>query len=260
MNIKPCSVALLPILFFAAASAAQAQISGFSGFAKTNGTAVSSGASLTLTSNVGSEAGSAFDSTPQNIGSGFDTSFLYTVGGDKSADGITFTFQNDPRGTSALGSGGGYLGYGGVGSITKSVAMELNFNLTNSTGLDTNGGIGTPTTISGGVNLASGQPVSVHLVYDGSSLTETLMQSGNVFTVLYQVGRLQTVVGSPDAYVGFTGSDGGSASTQTISNFSFQNAPVPEASTAVSFGLFLALGLGGLAATARKKPVHHTGS
>ena len=243
--------------FTLAAPAAYAQVSGFSAFAPVNGSAVNSGTSLALTSNLLSQTGSAFSSTAQDISRGFDTSFVYTVTGAQAADGLTFTLQDDPRGTAALGSGGGYLGYGGGSSaIVNSAAVEFNFNQSNSTGFDTNGGIGTPTNILNGVTLAAGAPVGVHLVYNGSTLTETLTQSGNTFSVLYNTGSLQTALGGSSAFVGFTGSDGGGASTQTVSAFSFANSPaaVPETSTTISFGLLLALGLGGVAVT-RKKPL-----
>jgi hypothetical protein len=238
-----------------AAPAAQAQVSGFSAFAPANGSAVNNGASLILTNNGGSEGGSAFAFAPQNISDGFHASFVYVVGGDAAADGFTFTLQNDPRTTSALGAGGGYLGYGGgTSAITNSVAVEFNFNQSNSTGLGTNGSIGTPTNILNGVSLASGQPILISLGYDGSVLTESLMQSGNTFTVNYAMGSLQTVLGGPNAYVGFTGSDGGGSSTQTVSGFSFQNSPaaVPEASTLFTFSLLL-VGLTGALVTSRKK-------
>ena len=257
LNVTSYLTALIVALAAVSAPAAQAQITGFSGFAPTNGTAVNNGASLTLTSNVGSEAGSAFNLIPQNVASGFDASFLYTVSGDKSADGLTFTLENDPRGTSALGSGGGYLGYGGNGGITQSAAIEFNFNLSNSTGFDTDGGIGTPTGIGNGVSLASGLPVAVHLVYDGTVLTETLTQAtsggSNVFETHYTTGSLQGVLGDQAAFVGFTGSDGGSASTQVVSSFSFTPAAVPEASQTASLGLLLLLGLGGLVVAAWRK-------
>ncbi len=255
MNIKSSLLALTT--FALAAPAAHAQISGFGTFAPANGSAINNGNSLTLTSNTGSEKGSIFASAAQNISNGFDASFVYTVTGTQTADGLTFTLQNDPRGTAALGSGGGYLGYGGgTSAITNSAAAEFNFNQSNSTGFDTNGGIGTPTNILNGVTLASGSPVGVHLVYDGATLTETLTQSGSTFSVLYNTGSLQNALGSSSAFVGFTGSDGGGASTQTVTNFTFANSPaaVPETSTTVSFGLLLMLGLGGIA-VARKKSV-----
>lgn len=253
MNIKSSLLALTA--FALAAPVAHAQISGFGTFAPANGSAVSRGTSLALTTNGTSQDGSAFSSTTQDISQGFDTSFVYTVTGAQTADGLTFTLQNDPRGTAALGSGGGYLGYGGgTTSIVNSAAVEFNFNQVNATGFDTNGSIGTPTNILNGVTLASGSPVGVHLVYNGSTLAETLTQSGNTFSVLYNTGDLQSILGGSSAFVGFTGSDGGGASTQTVSNFSFTNSPaaVPETSTTISFGLLLMLGFAGYA-VARKK-------
>ena len=134
------------------------------------------------------------------------------------------------------------------------MAVEFNFNQSNSTGLDTDGGIGTPTNILSGVSLASSQPVAIDLSYNGSTLTETLTQSSNTFSTVYATGNLQTVLGGPAALIGFTGSDGGGSSTQTISSFSFANSPatVPKASTTVSSGLLLALGLSGVVLAKKK--------
>lgn len=253
MNIQLSLFALAALAV--AAPAAHAQISGFGAFAPANGNATATGTSLVLTHNTGSENGSVFSSAAQDISRGFDTSFVYTVTGARTADGLTFTLQNDPRGTAALGAGGGYLGYGGgTSAITNSAAVEFNFNQSNSTGFDTGGGIGTPTSILNGVTLASGSPVGVHLVYNGSTLAETLTQSGSTFSVLYDTGDLQSALGGSSAFVGFTGSDGGGASTQTVSNFTFTNSPaaVPESSTTISLGILLMLGFA-CYAVARKK-------
>ncbi len=235
MSIKFYSAALLAALATVTASTAHADISGFGGFAPTNGSAVNNGSSLTLTSDGGGQAGSAFNSTVQDITQGFDTSFLYTVGGARQADGLTFTLQNDPRGTAALGGGGGSLGYsagGGATAITNSVAIGLNFfnfggfTPTNNTQLGTNGTFNTPVAIGGGVTLYNGTPVNVHLAYNGTTLTETLAQdsgngNGNYFITTYNTGNLQTVLGGRTAYVGFTGADGGLTSAQSVSNFAF---------------------------------------
>src|SRR5438132_1121972 len=48
---------------------------------------------LTLTDNGGGEAGSAFNTTPQNIGN-FVAAFTYTASGNKAADGTAFVIHN----------------------------------------------------------------------------------------------------------------------------------------------------------------------
>lgn len=84
-----------------------------------------------LTNNTVSEISSLFLKTPVDVRS-FDTafSFLMSGGSEDHADGLTFCIQNDPRGASAIGAAGGYLGYGlaepwNTPGITKSVAVEF---------------------------------------------------------------------------------------------------------------------------------------
>ena len=150
-----------------------ADINGFSAFTL-NGGATSDGTTLTLTDGAGSEARSAFNNAVQNITS-FTTAFTYTDVGGGGADGFAFVVQNDPRGTAALGGGGGAIGYGDPTHITNSAANVYNIynGGTIGSGYSTNGGkeIG-PT---GPVNVASGNPIRVTLSYGGGpTLMETL--------------------------------------------------------------------------------------
>ncbi|HEX8912397.1 MAG TPA: hypothetical protein VF796_08550, partial [Humisphaera sp.] len=78
---------------------------------------------LTITTPNNNQASSAFYNTKQSV-LNFTAEFDYTVtSGQPTADGFAFVLQNDPRGTAALGAGGGTLAYGGTGGITKSVAL-----------------------------------------------------------------------------------------------------------------------------------------
>lgn len=201
------------------------QAGSFSSPAMTNGL-------LTLSDSSGSQARSFFFQYPQYIGA-FKASFTYQAAGNKAADGITFCIQNDPRGSAALGGNGGGLG---VSGIVPSAELELNvytggsnlsgFNwqtngLTGASGA--NGGYITP----GSVNLKSGDPIGVSLYYAGGqlSLTFTDAVASASFSTNFYVGDLTEVVSNITAYVGFTGSDGGSTSIQTITNFSFVSIP-----------------------------------
>jgi hypothetical protein len=81
----------------------------------------------------------------------------------------------------------------------------------------------------GSVNIANGDPITMSLYYNGSTLALTVVDSGPVATNKYSttlaVGDITADLGSTSAYVGFGGSDGDAASTQIITNFTFVSLP-----------------------------------
>jgi len=188
---------------------------------------------LTLTDNGANEARSAFSQSQVSIANGFTASFVYTAGGNKSADGFTLAIQNNSP--TALGQAGGALGYGGpngtnTGGILNSGAVEFNLYTGNGgpvgTNVTTNGVTGNylPTAA---VNLASGDPISVAVVYDNTAktLTETLTDqlTNGTYTNVFTGADLAALIGGTQGYIGFTGGTGGATATQTISNFLFNN-------------------------------------
>ncbi len=174
----------------------------------------------TLTSGLGGTARSVFYNAPLYIGS-LTAAFLYTDVGGNGADGFTFCLQNDPRGAAALGSTGGGLGYYG---ITPSVALAFNIYSGNTPGISLrqNGTVTTSYSSTAPVNIASGNPIYVSLIYTGGVLQTTLIESNSahLFATNFVVD-LPGALGGQTAYVGFTGGDGGTPSTQVISNFTF---------------------------------------
>jgi len=184
---------------------------------------------LTLTDNGGNESASAFYDIAQYV-EGFETSFTYTPGGSLGADGVTFCIQNAAAGPAALGGGGGDLGYLG---ITNSAAFELNIYALATGGVGigtgTNGQIANPygpvtnASQSTPLNLASGDTININLYYAQGVLRATLQDSVTsvTFVTNFAIGDIAPVVGGSVAYIGFTGADGGSSSSQQISNFAF---------------------------------------
>ena len=190
---------------------------------------------ITLTDGADSEARSIFSSSPQYIGA-FKAAFTYQAGGNRAADGASFCIQNDARGATAVGGGGGQLGVGTANPITHSIELELNLFsgsgqnigytvLTN--GLTGSGGGNGNYHALGNVQINSGDPVNVTVYYAGGqmALTFTDVVANTSFTTNFTVGDLTQIVGTNTAYVGFTGSDGGSTSQQMFSNFSFVSIP-----------------------------------
>ncbi len=207
----------------------------------TNGSASAATNQLTLTDDTGGITtlgnGSFFFQYPQYIGA-FKASFRYQDVDMGGADGATFCIQNDPRGAAALGGGGGGLGYSG---ITPSIALELNLYNGNTQILGwavmTNGLTGAggangnytpfPATAPNNINLNSGDPIDISVLYVGGNLS--LMFTDSVQHVWFgtnlNVGSLPQLLGSQTAYVGFSGAYGGVHSLQIITNFTFVSLP-----------------------------------
>jgi Domain of unknown function (DUF1929)/Legume lectin domain/Chitobiase/beta-hexosaminidase C-terminal domain/PKD domain len=216
-----------------------------------NGSAVLNGATLQLTSTTPtSQTGSAFWTTPVNVQS-FTSDFMFQLTTPNS-DGFTFVLQN--TGITAIGAGGGGLGYAGLG---KSVAVKFDlFNNdgegNNSTGLyiggnspnvpATNLGGGScttaapcpsPTTFAVGIpNLHSGDIFQVHMVYDGTNLTMTIadtMVPADTYTTAFPI-NIPTTVKANTAYAGFTASTGSTTALQQILTWTYSNGS-PSAAT-----------------------------
>jgi hypothetical protein len=198
-----------------------------SGFSATgmqfNGNTTLAGNRLQLTdTSTGFEDSSAFWNQKVNV-QAFTNDFTFQIA-NPGADGFSFAIQGSSP--TALGGVGGGLGYQGV---TNSVAVKFDIydnagEGTNSTGLYLNGATPTvpATAIGGGVNLLSGDVMSVHLAYNGSTLTMTITDTSNpsqTFTTSWPV-NIAATVGST-GYVGFTGATGGLVSTQQILTWSY---------------------------------------
>jgi hypothetical protein len=110
------------------------------------------------------------------------------------------------------------LGYAG---ITPSAAVEFNIYNNGGYAFVTDGATGTYAA-SAPVAVDGGNPINVTLTYINGKLTMTLQDTvfQTTFTTSAPV-NIPGAVGGTTAYVGITGGDGGTASTQHISNFSF---------------------------------------
>ena len=197
--------------------------SGFiAGSMVVNGNAVITGNTLSLTAtNSTFQVASAWYPTAVNI-QNFTTDFSFQMSaGSPTADGLTFTLQNDS--TAQLGGAGGNLGYG----LTTAKSVAVKFDLYNnngegpdSTGLYLNGA--SPTTpavdmTGSGIDLHSGDVFRVHMTYDGTNLTMTITDATTAatFTQTWAV-NIPSTVGATTAFAGFTGATGGYTANQNI--------------------------------------------
>jgi hypothetical protein len=198
------------------------QTNGSANFSTFSGTTA---VELQLTPPANGNAGTAWYGATQTI-SNFTASFNYAVlsGSRVNADGVAFVLQNDPTGSNALGAGGGGLGYQ---NIMNSAAFEINiYSPHNPSGIATNVNGGISDTGDGdflrvpGVTMASSNPTSVQLTYNGLILTQTVSQGGNTFSQATLID-LTAPLGGGTATVGFTGATGGENADQRVTGFSY---------------------------------------
>ncbi len=177
---------------------------------------------LNLTTADNSEATSYNYNTPQNI-TNFMESFTYTDNSTNGADGITAIWQN--AGATALGGGGGNLGYSGIGSAAGFAMNIYSGNSGSSSGYNGTVTAGNPaaTPTPGGVNIDSGDPINIVLSYKESdgALTESMTDpiTSQSYTRVWRGISIQGQVGGTTAFVGFTGATGGVNAAQSITNF-----------------------------------------
>jgi autotransporter-associated beta strand protein len=208
------------------------------GFTSTGSHGIS-GSTLMLTdTNQGSEDTSAFSNTPLAFSNGFVASYQYTVtsreaagGGEHyPADGMGFVLQN--VGANAIGAGGGQLGWGGIGSPSAGILTNIyTYNTTPGLGFLTNGAKTSgsvftdydPTDFFDLEGSTSPITFNITLTYNATAgvITQVATTPSGTFTNNISTGNLATLLGGNNAYIGFTGSDGGDWAGQSISNFTY---------------------------------------
>jgi hypothetical protein len=200
------------------------------------GYAAVTGGMLQLTNGGSGQESGVWFNTKLPVGS-FITDFTFQQL-NASADGMTFTIQNDN--IWAVGDAGGGLGYQ---SIPNSVAVKFDLYSNagegnDSTGLYSGGAAPTLPSVdlsSTGVNLHSGDLMHAHMVYDGTNLTMTLADTVTNATVTEVFpANISSLVGSSTAWVGFTGGTGGSSATQNVLSWSYVS-PAQQSAAAPIF-------------------------
>ena len=191
------------------------------------------------------QSGSAFSSTTINAAD-FSTQFQFRItnpggvtdnSGESGADGFVFVIQPV---SASIGGGGGGLGYAG---ITPSVGAEFDtfhngFDPdTNHIGIDTNGNVDTNSqgnSVFIPQRFDDGTLQTVWIDYDGVTL-EIFISPTNIkpaFPILTQVIDISTIIGTNNAFVGFTAGTGAAFGNHDIINWTyfdfFNPSPEPE--------------------------------
>lgn len=179
------------------------------------------GTVLTLTDNTQNDSYSAFANNGANIASGFSARFTYTATG--SGDGFTFMLQPySPPVVSTI------VGDLGVANFEPSVGIEFNISTANSqtpgVALETDGSYNPNFTAPGSINLSSGDPIAVVILYNDSTHTLNLQltdeSTSQTYSTSYSI-NIPSTLNASTSYVGFTASTSSNASVQTIQNFQF---------------------------------------
>lgn len=193
------------------------------------GTAPFAADRLTLTDNGGSQSRNVYYTQRQSVSGGFVQSITYQAGGNRTADGWGFLVHNDGRGTNAAGSSGGNLA---LNTITQSVALAFNIYNTDGVRLLTNGVTIGNYLATAPVALDSGNPVSVTVVHDpvAQTLAVLFAEQGTTNTKAFVFTNVNVPAQTKTnaAYVGFSGSTGGSTATHILGGeASFFNNVLP---------------------------------
>lgn len=221
---------------FTATEIAEFQLNGVTASLSPNGDAV-----LRLTSSTG-QSGSAFltDSVSLANDKSFSTAFQFSISDPiwGGADGLVFVLQTN---NNTAGGGGGGIGYAG---IPNSVGVEFDnwhngdvgdIN-DNHVGIDLEGSVASvvQASVSGLGQLENGQAWYAWVDYDGlTDLLEVRLSTTNVrpaAALLSYTVDLVDVLGTDDAYIGFTSGTGGAGAKHDILGWEFRNDfdPVPD--------------------------------
>jgi hypothetical protein len=177
-----------------------------------NGNATFTNGMAQLTDGGFSEAGSIFSTQKLDIRQ-FNTTFTFqfAAGTNPIADGMAFVIEGNS--STALGGGGGGLGYAGIGN---SVAVTLRAYTSSQIGLGVDGSFDgqmpiAPLDFNAAAQATPPDTFQVTLQYNGTTLNATIrdLTTGVSFTAPAQAVNIPALIGGDTAYVGFSGGTGG---------------------------------------------------
>lgn len=218
---------------------------------------------LRVTPSAGNQSGSVFSTSAVNLGSdaSFSTKFRFNFNHqfNSGADGLVFVVQTV---SNTAGGGGGGIGYYG---LPKSVGIEFDNwnngagdgNSGNHVGIDLNGDVNSAAlNTSLPVLLDSGQDLFAWIDYNGATdLLEVRLSdvdSRPLASLLSYNVDLVSVLGTPNAFVGFTSGTGAAGANHDVISWEFRDAFAPVDVPEPASLMLLAAGVVGLGATRRR--------
>jgi hypothetical protein len=221
---------------------------------------------LRVTPSAGGQSGSAFSTSAVNLGSdvSFSTKFRFNFNHpfNGGADGLVFVVQTV---SNTAGGAGGGIGYAG---LPNSVGIEFDDwnngggdgNSDNHVGIDINGNVNSAAlNTSLPVILDSGQDLFAWIDYNGATdLLEVRLSnvdSRPLASLLSHTVDLVSVLGTPNAFVGFTSGTGSAGGNHDVISWEFRDTFAPVDVPEPASLLLLGAGMVGLrVARRRSKP------
>ena len=185
------------------------------------------------------QSGSVYTTTVRNV-SRFSTTFNFRLTnpgggaddfGSVGADGVMFVMQR--AGNTALGEGGGGLGYLGV---APSVAVEFDTwsnewdPSSNHIGINVNGSVQSVQTIDVSPDFDDGTLKTAWIDYDGVTLEVSVTPAGQQRPGVAQLSMpidIPVIIGAPTAYIGFSGATGQVYENVDVVSWSYESTCVP---------------------------------
>ena len=223
---------------------------------------------LRVTPSTFGQAGSAFSTSAVTLGAdvSFSTKFSFNFNKpfNGGADGLVFVVQTV---SNTAGGAGGGIGYAG---LLKSVGVEfdnwnnggIDSNSDNHVGIDLNGNVNSAAiNTSLPVVLDSGKDLFSWIDYNGATdLLEVRLSGVNsrpVSSLLSYTVDLAAILGTPNAFVGFTSGTGAAGANHDVISWEFRDtfAPVdvPKGVPEPMSLLLVGVGLAGIGAARRRR-------